>query len=55
MRKMNQAEMDQVVNDHFMYEFSDNVDGVVSTLTEDAVHEIVGGPLLGARIQQSSG
>ena len=45
MREMNQAEMDQVVNDHFMYEFSDNVDGVVSTLTEDAVHEIVWGPL----------
>ncbi len=45
MRKMNQAEMDQIVNNHFMYEFSDNVDGVVSTLTEDAVHEIVGGPL----------
>jgi ketosteroid isomerase-like protein len=45
MLKMNQAEMDQIVNDHFMYEFNDNVDGVVSTLTEDAVHEIVGGPL----------
>ena len=45
MRKMNQAEMDQIVNDHFMYEFTNNVDGVVSTLTEDAVHEIVGGPL----------
>ena len=37
--------MDQIINDHFMYEFTDNVDGVVSTLTEDVVHEIVGGPL----------
>jgi hypothetical protein len=45
MLKMNQAEMDQIVNDHFKYEFTDNVDGVVSTLTEDVVHEIVGGPL----------
>jgi hypothetical protein len=35
MLKMNQAEMDQIVNDHFKYEFIDNVDGVVSTLTED--------------------
>jgi hypothetical protein len=45
MRKMNQAEMDQIVNNHFMYEFTEDVGGVVSTLTEDAVHEIVGGPL----------
>jgi len=42
--QMSQAEMDQVVNDHFMYEFTDNVDGVVSTLTEDVVHEIIGAP-----------
>ena len=45
MLKMNHPEMDQIVNDHFMYEFNDNVDGVVSTLTEDVVHEIIGGPL----------
>ena len=45
MPKMNQAEMDQIVNNHFMYEFNNDVDGVVSTLTEDAVHEVVGGPL----------
>ncbi len=44
MRNVSQAEMDQIINDHFMYEFTDNVDEVVSTLTEDVVHEIVGGP-----------
>jgi ketosteroid isomerase-like protein len=36
--------MDRMVQDHFMYEANDDIDGVLQTFTDDAVHEIVGGP-----------
>ena len=41
---MTHEEMDQVVNDHFQYEASDDLDGVMSTLAEGASHEIIPGP-----------
>jgi hypothetical protein len=36
--------MDKIVNDHFMYEATDDVEGVMRTLTNDAEHEVIGGP-----------
>lgn len=37
-------ELDKVVNDHFIYEMTDDVDGVLRTFTDTAEHEVVGGP-----------
>lgn len=38
------AQMDAKPDEHFGYEQSDNVEGVLATLTPDAVHDIVGSP-----------
>jgi hypothetical protein len=35
--------MDQLVNDHFKYEATDDVEGVLATMAEDAEHQVVGG------------
>ena len=37
--------MDQKIDEHFGFEGSDNVEGVLSTLATDAVHDVVGSPL----------
>jgi ketosteroid isomerase-like protein len=42
---MTREQMDQVVNDHFGYEATDDVDGVLATLTEDAEHEVIPSPM----------
>lgn len=42
---MDRAAMDQIVNEHFGYEAGDDVEGVLATLTPDAVHHLVGSPL----------
>ncbi|MDO8545537.1 MAG: ester cyclase [Opitutaceae bacterium] len=39
------AQMDQKIDEHFGYEESDDVDGVLATLAPDAVHDVVGSPL----------
>jgi hypothetical protein len=44
MKTMSRESMDQLVNDHFKYEATDDIEGVLRTLTDDAKHEIVGGP-----------
>lgn len=44
MGTMSRESMDKVVNDHFMYEATDDIEGVLRTFTEDAEHEIIGGP-----------
>ncbi len=44
METMNQESMDKIVNDHFRYEATDDIEGVLRTFTEDAEHEVVGGP-----------
>ncbi len=47
---MTRSEMDRALNEHFNYEATDNIDGVLSTLAADATHDIVGwpsGPTLG--------
>jgi len=44
MEAMSKESMDKIVNDHFMYEATDDIEGVLRTFTEDAEHEVVGGP-----------
>lgn len=41
---MTNAEMDRKMDEHFGFEARDDVEGVLSTLTEDAEHDIVGFP-----------
>lgn len=38
------AEMDRKIDEHFAYEARDDVAGVLSTLTPDVVHDVVGWP-----------
>lgn len=38
------AEMDALMDRHFAYEMADDVEGVLSTLADDAEHDIVGAP-----------
>ena len=42
---MDRTRMDAIVDEHFGYEAADDVDGVLATLTPDAVHHIIGSPL----------
>lgn len=44
MMTMTPAEMDRRMDAHFAYEMRDDVAGVISTLAEDAEHDIVGWP-----------
>ena len=44
MSKLTHADMDRIIDEHFGYEARDDVEGVASTLTEDAEHDIVGSP-----------
>lgn len=41
---LTREQMDRMIDEHFGYEASDNVEGVLSTLAEDVVHDIVGSP-----------
>ena len=38
------AEMDRKINEHFGFEASDNIEGVLATLATDVEHDIVGSP-----------
>ena len=38
-------QMDQIINDHFMFEATDNVDGVVASLADEVEHEVVPSPV----------
>jgi hypothetical protein len=38
------TQMDQFLDAHFQYEANDDLDGVLSTLADDANHDIVGWP-----------
>jgi predicted ester cyclase len=47
---LSREQMDRKIEEHFGYEATDNVEGVLATLAPDAVHDIVGyptGPTLG--------
>jgi hypothetical protein len=39
MSKLSREEMDRIINEHFQYEAQDDVDGVISALTEDVEHD----------------
>lgn len=41
---MTRDEMDRLIEQHFGYEADDDVDGVMSTVTDDVVHDVVGFP-----------
>jgi ketosteroid isomerase-like protein len=41
---MDRAEMDRIVDEHFVYEATDDVEGVLGTLTDDVQHHVVGSP-----------
>lgn len=41
---MDPREMDRRIDEHFAFEAADDVEGVLSTLAPDAVHDIVGWP-----------
>ena len=42
--KLLKEDMDRMIDEHFGYEAADNVEGVLSTLTPDVIHDIVGMP-----------
>ena len=41
---LSRNQMDQKLDEHFGHEASDNVEGVLATLTRDVEHDIVGSP-----------
>lgn len=42
---LSRAQMDRKMDEHFGYEATDNVEGVLGTLAADVEHDIVGWPL----------
>lgn len=44
MRTMNRQQLDKPISDHFMYEPTDDIEGVLRTFTHGAEQELVGGP-----------
>lgn len=42
---LTRQEMDRKIDEHFGYEASDDVAGVLATLAPDATHDVVGSPL----------
>ena len=43
--RLTREQMDDLVNQHFMFEATNDVDGVMSTLAEGAEHEVVPSPV----------
>jgi hypothetical protein len=41
---LSRSEMDRMLDEHFNCEATDNIEGVLSTLTTDVTHDIVGWP-----------
>jgi hypothetical protein len=41
---MDRETMDRMVNEHFGYEATDDIEGVLATLTDDVQHHVVGSP-----------
>jgi predicted ester cyclase len=37
-------QMDRKIDEHFAYERTDNVEGVLATLASDAIHDVIGWP-----------
>lgn len=49
------AEMDDKLDEHFAFEASDDLDGVLTTLAPDAEHDVVGWPTGVAHGRESAG
>src|SRR5262245_32574154 len=45
MATLSRDGVDRLIDEHFRYECEDDVEGVLSTLAEDATHDVVGSPL----------
>lgn len=45
MTTLDTEQVDRLIDEHFRYECEDDVEGVLSTLAEDATHDVVGSPL----------
>lgn len=45
MATLSTERVDRLIDEHFRYECEDDVEGVLSTLAEDATHDVVGSPL----------
>jgi ketosteroid isomerase-like protein len=41
---ISREQMDKLVNEHFMYEARDDVDGVLASLADDVKHEVIPSP-----------
>ena len=41
---LTQQQMDRKLDEHFAFEATDNIEGVLATLTDDVEHDIVGWP-----------
>jgi ketosteroid isomerase-like protein len=42
---LTREQKDEIVDQHFMYEANDDIEGVMSSLTEDAEHEVIPSPM----------
>ena len=42
---LSRAQIDQLINDHFMYEATDDLDGVMATLTDEVEHHVIPSPV----------
>lgn len=50
---MTRQQMDQIINDHFRFEATDDVAGVLGSLADDVRHEVVPSPM-GAQTDKAS-
>lgn len=41
---LTREQMDRKIDEHFGFEANDNLEGVLSTLTPDAIHDVIGFP-----------
>jgi hypothetical protein len=44
MATMTRESMDRIINDHFMYEATADLEGVLRTYIDEPEHQVVGGP-----------
>ena len=42
---LSRAQIDQLINDHFMYEATDNLDGVMDSLADKVEHQVIPSPV----------
>lgn len=42
---IDRTQMDRIIHEHFMFEATDDIDGVLASLTDDAEHEVIPSPM----------